>query len=732
MSPSSISLPSRGASVDRRSFLKISALAGGGLLVGTYLGFGNDLDAAETATATPGSFSPNAFIKITPDGAVSLIAPNSEMGQGAKTALPMIIAEELDVAWEQVTITQGDLNPAYGRQSAVGSGSTPGNFAPLRQAGATARAMLVEAAAHTWNVPASECTTEKGTVVHGASNRRLTYGELTTKAATLPVPTNVALKDPKDFKLIGTRVLGVDNHKIVSGQPLFGIDQKLPGMVYATYTKCPVFGGKVGSANIDEVKSRPGVRDAFVLDGIPGLTSGVAIVADSTWAAFSAAKTLRVQWNEGAGANQNSEQMAKQAGELGQAGARAEPLPTGVKAVDAVYHYPFLAHATLEPQNCTALFKGGMMEMWCPTQIPSSGQRLVTQGLGLSASNVVVHVTRLGGGFGRRGSNEFSLEAAAIAKKLDGTPVKLTWMREQDFAHDNYRSNGWHFLQAGIDREGKVVGLHDSFVKMQGGPGDMSAGGFPFIAIPGSTVKSSKLPAGVPTGYWRAPGDNGNTWATQSFVDELAHAAGRDPLDFTLGLLAGIPGAPAPGGPGGGRGGRGGGFEGSKMVNVLKLAAEKVGWGKKLPRGEGQGFAITHTNNAYVAIVADVTVSPAGELAIRKLTAVVDAGLIINLSSAESQVQGSILDGISAAWFQKLTIERGAAAQTNFGDYPQLRINHAPPVIDVHFIKSTAAPTGLGEPGLPPAAPAVCNAIFAATGKRIRTLPIVDEDLRWS
>jgi isoquinoline 1-oxidoreductase beta subunit len=479
------------------------------------------------------------------------------------------------------------------------------------------------------------------------------------------------------------------------------------------------------------LKARPGVRDAFVLDGITGLTSGVAIVADSTWNAISATRALRVQWNEGPGAALNSEEMAQQAETLGKAAARAGELPAGTKAVDAVYHYPFLAHATLEPQNCTARFKDGVMELWCPTQMPASGQRLVTQGLGLGARDVVVHVTRLGGGFGRRGSNEFSLEVAAIAKRLEGMPVKLTWLREHDFAHDNYRSNGWHFFQGGIDASGKVVALHDSFVKMQGGPGDMSAGGFPFTAIAGSQVKSSKLPAGVPTGYWRAPGDNGNTWATQSFVDELAHAAGRDKLDFTLELLASMATAPA-GGAGGGRGGRGGGFDAGKMTTVLKLAAEKAGWGKSRPRGQGQGFAITHTNNAYVAIVADVTVSGAGELTIDKLTAVVDAGLIINLSSAESQVQGAILDGISAAWFQKITIRRGAAAETNFDAYPQLRMASAPRAVEVHFIKSTAAPTGLGEPGLPAAAPAVCNAIFAATGKRIRTLPFAGEDLRWS
>ncbi len=717
--------------MDRRAFIKVSALAGGGLLVGTYLRFGDSPALAETAPVGATNFVPNAFISIAPNGAVSLIAPNSEMGQGAKTALPMIVAEELDVPWDQVSITQGDLNPAYGRQMAVGSMSTPTNFVPLRQAGAMARALLVEAAAQTWGVPAAECMTENGAVLHRATTRRATYGEFAAKAAALPPPANVTLKDPKNFELIGTRVPGVDNAKIVTGQPLFGIDQKLPGMVYATYTKCPVFGGDFVSANLDEIKAKPGVRDAFALEGIKGLPSGVAVVADSTWNAFIATKALRVQWDEGAAVSQDSDEMAKQADVLAKAAPPAALAP-GVKAVEAIYHYPFLAHATLEPQNCTALFKNGVMEMWTPTQIPGSGHNLVTNGLGIIAPNVIVHVTRLGGGFGRRGSNEFSLEVAAIAKKLEGTPVKLTWTREQDFAHDNYRSNGWHHFHAGLDEAGKVVALHDSFVKMQGGPGDMTGGGFPFNAVPGSQVKSGKLPAGIPTGYWRAPGDNGNIWATQSFVDELAHAAGRDPLAFTLDLLASMPAAVAPDGGGRGRGGRGGGgFDAAKMTAVLKLAAEKAGWGQARPRGEGQGFAITHTNNAYVAIVAEVKVSPAGELAIQKLTAAVDAGLIINLSSAESQVQGAMLDGISAAWFQKITIKRGAAAQTNFNDYPMLRMNQSPPVVEVHFVKSLAAPTGLGEPGLPPAAPAVCNAIFAASGKRIRTLPLISESLKW-
>jgi isoquinoline 1-oxidoreductase beta subunit len=625
------------------------------------------------------------------------------------------------VPWEQVTVVQGDLNPAYGRQVSVGSGSTTANFLPLRRAGASARAMLIAAAAQTWSVPSAECTTDRGAVMHAASKRRATYGELATKAATLTPPADTPLKAAKDFKLLGTRVAGVDNQKVVTGAPLFGLDVKLPGMLYATYTKCPVFGGTVASANLDEIKKRPGVRDAFVLDGIQGLTPGIAIVADTTWNAFAAAEALQVKWNEGPVASQSSVEMAKQADELAKANKPA-PFANAAKVLEATYHYPFLAHATLEPQNCTAVFRNGVMEMWTPTQIPASGQSLVTRGLGLTPKDVIVHITRLGGGFGRRGSNEFSIEAAAIAKRLDGTPVKLMWRREDDFAHDNYRSNGWHYFTAGLDASGKVVGLHDAFVKMQGGPGDMNASGFPFIAIPGSEVKSSKLPAGIPTGYWRAPGDNGNVWATQCFIDELAHAAGRDPLAFTRDLLAAVP-APS---------GNGRGFDPAKMRTVLDRATSKAGWGKSRPRGEGQGFAITHTNNAYVAIVADVAVSREGQLAIRKLTAVVDCGMLINLSSAESQVQGAMLDGISAAWFQKITIERGAVAQTNFADYPMLRMNHVPPVVDVEFIKSDAPPTGLGEPGLPAAAPAVCNAIFAATGIRVRTLPIADGSLTWA
>ncbi len=714
-------LPPPARELDRRSFLKVSAIAGGGLLLGLRLGPATALGQTAPAGAAA-SFTPNVFIRLMPDGAVALIAPNSEMGQGAKTALPMILAEEMDADWKNVTVYQADLNPAYGRQSAVGSGSTPGNYAPLRQAGATARAMLISAAAQTWGVNESECAADKGFVIHAASNRRLSYGELAAKAATLSPPANAPLKDPKDFKLLGTRVPGVDNAKIVTGQPLFGIDTRLPGMLYANYVRCPVFGGKPVSANLDEVKKLPGVKDAFILDGIAGLNPGVAVVANSTWNAVSAANKLKVQWDNGAGATLSSTEFAQQAESFAQSAPVAAP--AGATAVEAAYHYPFLSHATLEPQNCTARFKNGVMEMWCPTQVPSSGQRLVVNGLGLSPANVVVHVTRVGGGFGRRGSNEFSLEVAAIAQKFEGTPIKLTWTREQDMHQDNYRSAGWHYFKAAVDGAGQVVALMDSFVK-KGDPNNVSQ--FPFNAIPGSRVVTNSVPGNVPTGYWRAPGDNGNCWAVQSFVDELAYAAKKDPVAFQLGLLSALPASPA----GGARGGRGG-MSASRMNAVVKLATEKAGWGKKLPRGQGMGFAISSTNNACVAVVAQVTVSPAGDLKIDKLVAAVDAGLIVNLSSAESQVQGSMIDGIGAAWFLKVTVDQGRAEQSNFDEYPLIRLSDAPRVAEVHFIPSTNPPTGLGEPALPPAAPAVCNAIFAATGKRIRTLPFGAEDLKWS
>jgi isoquinoline 1-oxidoreductase subunit beta len=712
--------------LDRRSFLKATAVAGGGFLLGTYFRFGmSDALAQFGGPAAP--LDPSAFINIAPTGGVAIMAKNPEMGQGIKTSLPMIIAEELDVPWSSVTVYQADLNAAYGRQMAVGSQSTPGNYEPMRRLGAAARAMLIQAGAQKWNVPSGECTTDGGVVVHAASNRRAPYGDLAAAAALLPVPDDATLtfKDPKDYKILGKRIPGVDNAKVVTGAPLFGLDVKLPDMIYATYTKCPVNGGKVVSANLDEVKKLPGVIDAYVPDDVAGLAPGVAIVANSTWNAISASKKLKVQWDAGGYDTQNSDDFAKQAAALAPGGTDENPAPAGGQSLAAAYHYPYLAHATMEPQNCTALFKNGTMEMWCPTQIPSSGQGLVTRGLGLSADQVVVHVTRLGGGFGRRGSNEYSLEVAAIAQKFEGRPVKLTWTREQDIAHDNFRAGGWHFFQGTVDAAGKLASWRDHFITFglnntsrAGTASDMNAGDFPNGFIADFRVNKSFISSNVPMGFWRAPGDNAHVWAVQSFLDELAHAAARDPYQLRLDLLAQTTGRAA--------------FTPARMTAVVRRAADKGQWGQKLPRGQGQGIAFAFSHSGYVAVVAQVTVSQKGELQVNRLTAATDVGPIINLSAAENQVQGAMLDGLGAAWFLKITIDKGAAAQSNFDEYPLMRLADAPPVVGAHFIESAVEPTGLGEPALPPVIPAVCNAIFAATGKRIRTLPISDQDLTWS
>jgi isoquinoline 1-oxidoreductase beta subunit len=734
--------------LSRREFLRVSALAGGGFALGVYLASDADALAQVPANAldnTARVFTPNAYIRITPDGVITVMAKNPEAGQGVKTSLPMIVAEELDADFAKVRVETAPLDPQFGAQFAGGSLSTPMNYDSLRRAGAIARQMLIEAAAQTWKVPATECLTEAGVVIHRSTGRRLTYGELATKAATLPVPDEktVQLKDPDEFKLLGSRIGGVDNPAIVTGRPLFGLDQKVPGLRYAVYEKCPVFGGKAVSANLDEIKAMPGVRDAFILEGggnYEGLLSGVAIVADSTWTAFKAKSRLRVVWDEGAGAAQSSAGFAAQAAELAAKGGKqlhsegdtTAALAGAAAKVEATYFYPYLSHATLEPQNCTVIptAEGGV-EIYAPTQTPGGAQDIVVETLKLPKGKVKVHFTRIGGGFGRRLRNDYAVEAAAIALKT-GTPVKLTWTREDDLRHDFYRPMGWHYLKGGVDVAGKLVAWHDHFVTVglntdekAGSSAGVSPQQFPAGFVPNFRFEQSILSTNIPTGPLRAPGSNALGFVLLSFLDELAHAAKRDPVEFLTELLGPDrkvaprqPNAPA--------------FDTARMKGVVRLAAEKSGWGKKLPRGSGQGIAFYFSHHGYVAEVAEVGVAPDGTLKVHRVTAAVDVGPIVNLSGAEQQVQGSIIDGLSGAWLQEITIDHGRVVQGNFDQYPLLRINDAPPVIDVHFIQSRNPPTGLGEPALPPLPPAVCNAIFAATGRRIRTLPVTKNDLRWS
>ncbi len=720
--------------VDRRSFLKVTTLAGGGILLGRF-----ETVAEAAAEAT---FSPNPFIRIGADGVVTLISKNPEIGQGVKTMLPMLVAEELEVDWKSIRVEQADADEAkYGSQVAGGSTATPNHWEPMRQMGAAGREMLVKAAAETWGVPEAECTAASGAVHHKKTGKKLGYGQLAAKAATLPVPDlkTVKLKDPKDYKIIGQPTPGVDNPAIVTGKPLFGIDVKVPGMLYAVFEKCPVFGGKVVSANLDRVGAMPGVRHAFVVEGttnLEGLNPGVAIVADTWWAARTARQQLRVTWNEGPNAAQSSEGFAKQAADLaGKRGAKSlrndgdvdAAFSGATRVVEAFYSYPFISHATLEPQNCTAHFKDGKLEMWAPSQNPHPGRKLVAETLGIAPSDITIHMTRMGGGFGRRLFNEYMAEAAWIAREVK-VPVKLLWSREDDMQHDIYRPGGYHYLKGGVDAAGKIVAWQDHFVSFGDGEkfakaAAVSDSEFPARFVPNFRLETTMMPLGVPTGWLRAPGSNALAFVFQSFIDELALAAGKDPVQFRLDLLGEPRLVTNPDGKAG--------YHAGRMKGVVQLVAEKSGWGRRTPpKGQGMGIAFHFSHQGYFAEVAEVGVDTNGEARVHKVWVAADVGhTIINPFGALNQVQGSVIDGVGEALYQELTLDRGRIRESNFHEHPLIRITEAPQV-EVHFLKSEFPPTGLGEPALPPVIPAVTNAIFAATGKRVRTLPLSKTSLR--
>jgi isoquinoline 1-oxidoreductase beta subunit len=728
----------------RRQFLQATAIAGGGLLLGTRLG-----EAASSGAAA--EFAPNAWIRIMPDGIVTIVAQNPEVGQGVKTMLPMIIADELDVEWQNVRVEQAGLDTTKFRaQFAGGSTATPNHWMPMRRAGAAGRAILVAAAADTWGVPPSECETSPGQVRHRTSGRTLAYGELLAKAATMPVPAleSVPLKDPKDFRIIGRPIHGVDNHAIVTGKPLYGIDVTVPGMLHAVFEKCPVFAGTVKSANLDEVKALPGVRQVFVVEGpaggpLNGLMGGVAILADSWWQARQARTKLKVVWNEGATAAQSSAGFAAKAKELStqppqrslhRDGDPDAALAGAAKKISSEYFYPFIAHAPLEPQNTTAHFKDGKLEIWSPTQSPQGARSLIIRTLGIAEGDITIHLTRIGGGFGRRLYNDAVVEAAAIAKQA-GVPVKLLWTREDDMRHDMYRPAGFHYLTGGVDANGALVAWRDHFVTFGEGEQFAASAGmgpatFPQRFIPNYALDASVMPLGVPTGALRAPGSNGIAFAFECFIDELAQAAGKDPLQFRLDLLAAgqpLP-PPAAGQP------QPPAFDAERMRGVLELVAEKSGWAgrKQLPRGTGMGIAFYFSHRGHFAEVVRARVSRQGAVTVEKVWVAGDIGSeVINPINAENQVQGAVLDGISEALAQEITIEGGRTVQSNFHDFSLIRMSQAPEV-EVYFRKTDFAPTGLGEPALPPVIPALCNAVFEATGKRIRSLPIKHHDLTWS
>src|SRR5688572_7646160 len=726
--------------LSRRTFLKASALVGGGLLLELHV---PNVRAAASATGE----ALNAYIKVMPDGMVTITAKNPEIGQGVKTMLPMLIAEELDVDWKNVRIEQAIADGAkYAPQFAGGSTAAPLNWEPLRRVGAAGRDMMVRAAADAFGVPASELRTASGVVTHAASGRKLTYGELAAAAAKLapPDPAAVRLKDPKEFSIIGRSVRGVDSPLVVQGKPLFGIDVTVPGMKYAIYAKCPVFGGTVVSANVAALKSLPGVRDAFVLRGdasvagsvgpLDRLIDGVAIVADSWWLAEQAREKLEVEWDEGSAVRDSDSRFAEEAARLSRQPPATHIVKTGnvdavlasaARVLEAEYTYPFLAHATLEPQNCTASYAGGKLELWAPTQSPEANRTVIARTLGLDPQDVTIHLTRCGGGFGRRGASDYAVEAAAISKHA-GVPVKLLWNRADDVQHDFYRPAGFHYFKAGLDSNGALVAFRDHFVTPGSGDGAASSAfagpdEFPSRFVADMELAASFIPTGVPTGPLRAPESNGLAFAFQSFIDELAHAAGRDPLQFRLDLL----GEPRILDSTDDRYGPQPDFDTRRMRGVLELVREKSGWDdrRELPARTGMGTAFYYSHMGYFAEVVQATVAADGALKVDKVWVAADVcSQIINPTGAENQVQGAVLDGIGQA-LARINIDNGRTVQSNFHDFALLRMNQAPPV-EVHFRRTDNPPTGLGEPALPPVIPALCNALYAACGKRVRRLPI--------
>jgi isoquinoline 1-oxidoreductase beta subunit len=698
--------------VSRRGFLT----AAGGVMLGFVLP-GRKLEAQQIGTPPPNLFAPppvhkpNAYIHIGTDDSITFWIPKSEMGQGPTTACSQMLAEELECDWSKVRVEFAPVDPSsFGHQTTVGSQAVRTTWDPLRQAGAEAREMLIQAAAQRWGVDQSQCRAEGGFVIDTTRNARLSYGALAEAAAKLPVPEKVALKDPKQYKIIGKPVKRLDTRDKVMGKAIFGLDARVPGMLYATLERCPVFGGKVTGFDASKARSVAGVKDVIQTP------RGVAVIADNTWAAMQGKKALSVQFDEGAGATVSSatirESFVQRGSTPGALALKEGDVQAGLaKAAmktDAVYEVPFLSHAPMEPMNCTVHARPDGADVWAPTQSPTTTRAVVARELGLAVEKVNVHVLFCGGGFGRRGEGELDwvLEAAQIAKRVQA-PVKLTWTREDDMQHGYYRPASYVEFSGGVDAQGWPSVLRakvacPSFSFLRDGVDGTAVSGLSNLPyeIPDLLVDYRVADTIVPVSYWRGPGANQNTYFAESFFDELCVLGGKDPVEARRRLLAKTP----------------------RLLNVLNIAAEKSGWGTKLPTGRFRGIALGTNAGSFNAQVAEVSINK-GKVRVHRVVCGFDCGQVINPAILKQQIEGGIVFGISAAMKGEITLERGRVQQANFNNYDVTRADESP-VMETYIVPSTERPTGAGESTNPGIAPAIVNAIFAATGKRVRKLPI--------
>ena len=702
---------------NRRDFLKVTSSAGIGLIVGVVLPYKKRLIASGIAKD---SFEPNVWIKIQSDNIINIVTAKSEMGQHIRTSIPMIIAEELEADWSHVNVVQAETHPdKYGSQSTGGSGSIRRSYMRLRKAGATAREMLIEAASIKWDVPAKECKAQMSKVIHSKSKRSLSFGDLAPLAGTLNPPENPNLKNEKDFKIIGNSMPGLDTHARVNGTAKFGLDIRLPNMLYATVLKCETFGGSVKSFNSKKAKKINGVKDVFEVEG------GIAVVATNTWSAIKGQRALEVEWNHGDFHSWDSKKIKKMMEKKSKGEAAIAKEDGNIKnlnnnlSIESKYEVSFTSHATMEPMNCVAHVNKNSAELWVPTQSPQRIQSSTAEQLNIDIEKVKVHVTLMGGGFGRRLFSDFIPDAVEISKKIR-KPVKLLWTREVDMKHDYYRPASIHKLKGTLSKSNELISwqhrITSPSISGQRSPERFKDGRLDRSAVNGANNLPYKIPnilvdyvmsnTSVPVGWWRSVYNSQNAFANEVFIDELAHRAGTDALEFRMNMLHDSP----------------------RHKEALRLAAEKAGWGKSLPKRQGMGLAVHESFGSWSAQVAQVTVSKNHEISIDKIVASVDCGTVINPDGVKAQMEGSIVYGLTSTLKGEITIEKGAVAQSNFHEFELLQM-HEMPKVEIYIVPSLEPPGGAGEPGLPPVAPAVANAIFNATGKRIRKLPIRSKDL---